>query len=65
MPRLRRTIQFVLLGIVGVAILGIVALPPIIRAAISAIACPRIALTVLLITPAGVLMGMPCRPASG
>src|SRR6185503_9339324 len=33
---LLRTLQLVLLGIVGVAILGIVALPPIIRAAISA-----------------------------
>jgi predicted membrane-bound spermidine synthase len=57
--RLRRTIQLVLLGIVGVAILGIVALPPAIRAAISATHTQRIALTVLLIAPAGVLMGMP------
>ena len=56
---LRRTIQLVLLGIVGVAILGIVALPLIIRSAISASHAARIALTVLLITPAGVLMGMP------
>ena len=56
---LRRTIELVLLGIVGVAILGIVALPPIIRSAISASHAARIALTVLLITPAGVLMGMP------
>jgi len=56
---LRRTIQLVLVGIVGVAILGIVALPPIIRAAISATHTQRIALTVLLIAPAGVLMGMP------
>jgi len=56
---LRRTIQFVLLGIVAVAILGIVALPPIIRTAIGATHAQRIALTVLLIAPAGVLMGMP------
>jgi hypothetical protein len=56
---LRRTIQLVLLGIVGVAILGIVALPPAIRSAISASHAQRIALTVLLIAPAGVLMGMP------
>jgi len=52
-------IQLVLLGIVGVAILGIVALPPIIRSAITASHSARIALTVLLIAPAGVLMGMP------
>ncbi len=57
--RLRTTIQLVLLGIVGVAILGIVALPPIIRMAISASHAARIALTVALIAPAGVLMGMP------
>ena len=56
---LLRTIQFILLGIVGVAILGIIALPPVIRAAISASHAERIALTVLLIAPAGVLMGMP------
>ena len=48
-----------LLGIVGVAILGIVALPPIIRGAIAASHCARIALAVALIAPAGVLMGMP------
>jgi hypothetical protein len=57
--RLLRSIQFILLGIAGVAILGILALPPIIRASISASHSARIALTVLLITPAGVLMGMP------
>ena len=51
--------RLVLLAIVGVAILGIVALPPIIRAAITAGHSSRIALTVLLIAPAGVLMGMP------
>jgi hypothetical protein len=56
---LLRTIQLVLLAIAGVAILGIVALPPIINAAISASHAQRIALTVLLIAPAGVLMGMP------
>jgi hypothetical protein len=56
---LLRTIQFVLLGIVCVAILGIVALPAAIRTAISASHAARIALTVLLIAPAGVLMGMP------
>ena len=57
--RLRRTIQFVLLGVVGVAILATSALPPFIRATISASHGMRILLTVLLITPAGVLMGMP------
>jgi spermidine synthase len=56
---LRRIIQLILLAIAGVAILGIVALPPIINAAISASHAQRIALTVLLIAPAGVLMGMP------
>jgi hypothetical protein len=57
--RLLKTVQLVLLGVVGVAILAIVALPPIIRWSISASHGARIALTVLLITPAGVLMGMP------
>ncbi len=56
---LLRTLQLVLLGIVGVALLGIFALPPIIRSSISASHAMRIALTVCLITPAGVLMGMP------
>ena len=56
---LLRTIQIVLIGIAGVAVLGIVALPSVIRSAISASHAARIALTVLLITPAGVLMGMP------
>jgi hypothetical protein len=53
------TIQVILLCIVAVAILGIVALPPLIRQAISASHTQRIALTVLLIAPAGVLMGIP------
>ena len=53
------TVQFVLLGIVAVAILGIFGLPQVIRHAISASHAKRIALTVLLIAPAGVLMGMP------
>jgi hypothetical protein len=57
--RLSRTTQLVIVGIVGVAILGIVALPPIINWAITASHSARIALTVLLIAPAGVLMGMP------
>jgi hypothetical protein len=57
--RLRRTTALVLSAIVVVAILGIVALPPIIRLAITASHAARIALTVLLIAPAGVLMGMP------
>ncbi len=57
--RLRRTTQLVIVAIVGVAILGIVALPPIIRSAITASHSARIALTVILIAPAGVLMGMP------
>ena len=53
------TIQVILLGIVAVAILGIVALPPLIRQAISASHAQRIAMTVLLIAPAGILMGIP------
>jgi hypothetical protein len=57
--RLVPTIRLVLLGIVAVAILGIVALPPIIRMAITASHIWRVALTVVLIAPAGVLMGMP------
>jgi hypothetical protein len=57
--RLRQTIQLVLLAIVGIAILAIFALPSVIRSTISATHGARIALTVLLITPAGVLMGMP------
>ena len=57
--RLRRTTQFVLLGVAAVAVLGIVALPVVIRSAISATHTARIALTVILIAPAGVLMGMP------
>ena len=57
--RLRRTIQIVLVGVVCVAVLAIVALPPFIRTTISASHAVRILLTVLLITPAGVLMGMP------
>jgi hypothetical protein len=44
---------------VAVAVLAIVALPPVIRSSISASHAARIALTVLLIAPAGVLMGMP------
>jgi hypothetical protein len=57
--RLLRTIEFILLGVVAVAVLAIVALPPVIRSSISASHAARIALTVLLIAPAGVLMGMP------
>jgi hypothetical protein len=56
---LQRRVQLVLLGIVAIAILGIVALPPIIAVSISASHTARIALAVLLIAPAGVLMGMP------
>jgi hypothetical protein len=56
---LQRQIRRVLFGIVLVAILGIVALPPIISASISASHMARIALAVALITPAGLLMGMP------
>ena len=41
--RLLRTVQLVMLGVVGVAILGIVALPPIIRTAITASHDARIA----------------------
>ena len=47
------------MAIVGVAILGIFALPPIIVAAIGAGHMARIALAVALVAPAGVLMGMP------
>jgi hypothetical protein len=57
--QLQRRIRLVLYGIVVVAVFGIVALPPIIAAAISASHFARIALAVALITPAGVLMGMP------
>jgi len=57
--RLLRATRIALIGVVCVAILGIIALPPIIRLAISASHTTRIALTVLLIAPAGVLMGMP------
>ena len=57
--QLQRRVQLVLLGIVVVALLGIIALPPIIAASISASRLARIALAVALITPAGVLMGMP------
>jgi hypothetical protein len=57
--RLPRAVVLVLLAVVGVAVLAIVLLPPIIRSSISASHAARIALTVLLITPAGVLMGMP------
>ena len=53
------TLQVILLAIVAVAILGIVALPPLIRQAITASHTQRILLTVLLIAPAGVLMGIP------
>jgi hypothetical protein len=54
-----RRVQLVLIGVVAVAILGIVALPPIISLAISASHTARIALAVALIAPAGVLLGMP------
>ncbi len=57
--RLRTRVELVIVGIVAIALLGIVALPSIIRAAISASHAARIALTVVLIAPAGVLMGMP------
>jgi hypothetical protein len=57
--RLPGMLRLALLGIVLVAILGIVALPGIIAASISASHVARIALAVILIAPAGVLMGMP------
>jgi hypothetical protein len=57
--KLGQTVPLVLVGVAAVAVLAIVALPPIIRSTISASHAARIALTVLLITPAGVLMGMP------
>jgi hypothetical protein len=57
--RLRHVTQLVLLSVVGVAILGIVGLPPTIRSAISTSHAFRLCLTVLLVAPAGVLMGMP------
>ena len=53
------TLQLILLAIVAVAVLGIVALPPLIRQAITATHTQRILMTVLLIAPAGVLMGIP------
>jgi hypothetical protein len=52
-------VPLVLLGIALVALLGIVALPPIIAASISASHVARIALAVVLMAPAGVLMGIP------
>jgi hypothetical protein len=57
--QLQQRMTRVLLGIALVAILGIVALPPIIAASIGASHVARIALAVALIAPAGVLMGMP------
>jgi len=57
--KLQRTTQLAILGVVGVAILGVVALPSIIRTAITAGHEARIALTVLMILPAGILMGIP------
>jgi hypothetical protein len=57
--RLPRAVQLALVGIVGVAILGGVVLPSIIRTAISASHVARIALAVALVAPAGVLMGVP------
>jgi hypothetical protein len=57
--RLLQTVQLALLAVVAVAILAIIALPPIISASISASHAARIGLAVLLITPAGVVMGMP------
>jgi hypothetical protein len=57
--QLLRRVEIVILAIVAVAILGIVALPPIIVFAISASHAARIALAVALIAPAGVLLGMP------
>jgi hypothetical protein len=56
---LPRAVRLVLIGIVGVAVLAVVGLPPVIRTSISSSHAARIALTVLLITPAGVLMGVP------
>jgi hypothetical protein len=52
--KLQRTTQLAILGVVGVAILGVVALPSIIRTAITAGHEARIALTVLMILPAGI-----------
>ena len=57
--RLLPVVQIVLVAIVGVAVLAIVALPSIIRGAIGASHSARIALAVLMVTPAGILMGMP------
>ena len=57
--QLLKRVEVVILGIAAVAILGIVALPPIIVFAIGASHMARIALAVALIAPAGVLLGMP------
>jgi hypothetical protein len=57
--RLRQTTQLVLLGIALVAVLAIIALPQLIRAAITTSHAVRIGFTVLLVTPGAVLMGMP------
>ena len=56
---LRERTQQVLLAVAAVAVLGIVALPPTIRAAITMSHTARVAMTVALIAPAGVLMGIP------
>jgi len=57
--QLRSRVRLALLAVVGVAVLGIVALPPIIASSITVSHSARIVLAVLLIAPAGVVMGIP------
>src|SRR5690606_23075755 len=57
--RLPRATRLALVAIAGIALLGIFVLPPVIRWAIPFSHEVRILLTVLLIAPAGVVMGLP------
>ena len=57
--RVRARLVVALLGVALLSLAAIVALPPIIRAAVGAPLAARIALAVALLFPAGVLMGIP------
>jgi predicted membrane-bound spermidine synthase len=57
--RVRARLVIALLGVALLSLAAIVALPPIIRAAVGAPLAARIALAVALLFPAGVLMGIP------
>jgi spermidine synthase len=58
-PRVRTRLVAALFGVTLLGLAAIVALPPIIRAAIGAALPARIALAVALLFPAGLLMGLP------